>query len=86
MLPRPPRDADRTSRILASLMAAAQEAKDNSRAAGVVLNLSPGLDNMVKAAQGAVEAARERVASLAPAGGAALFLFHCRLSLATAAS
>jgi hypothetical protein len=50
-------------------MAAAQEAKDNSRAAGLVVNLSPGLDNMVKAAQGAVEAARERVASLAPAGG-----------------
>lgn len=51
-------------------MAAAQAAKDNTRAAGVVLNLSPGLDSMVKAAQGAVQAARERVASSQPAGAA----------------
>lgn len=66
------RDAERTSRILASLMAAAQEAKDNSRAAGLVVNLSPGLKTMVKATQGAVEAARERVASLEPAGTTSL--------------
>lgn len=48
----------RTSRILASLMAASQAAKDNSRAAPLVINLSPAVDTMVKAAAGALQSER----------------------------
>jgi L-2-hydroxyglutarate oxidase LhgO len=46
----------RTSRILASLMAAAQEQRNNTRAAKLVINLAPGISNMVQAAAGVAQA------------------------------
>lgn len=47
-------------------MAAAQEAKDKAQAAQVVPSITPGLDNLVKAAAGAVQ---ERQASAGERAG-----------------
>lgn len=49
------RDAERTSRILASLMAAAQETGNKTQGAGLTINLSPAMGTLVKAAAGAAQ-------------------------------
>lgn len=49
------RDAERTSRILASLMAAAQETGNKTQGAELTINLSPAMDTLVKAAAGAAQ-------------------------------